>query len=101
MFGFSTPITPSPNIMTQDRTVTKYVIVHETRTDRLVDILSGLILIALGWLLGLVMLQWFGLAIGVMMVFARLFQPDETYRANSIEDARRILDMLDEDDQEE
>ena len=100
MFGFSTPITPSPNVMTQGRTVTKYVIVHETRVDWVMDTISGLLLIGLGWILGLVVIQWFGFAIGTIMVLTRVLQPENTYTAYSIEDARRILDMLDEDAQE-
>lgn len=101
MFGFSTPTTPSPNVLTRGRTVTKYVIVHETRADWVMDTVSGLLLIGLGWLLGLVVIQWFGFAIGTIMVLTRVFQPENTYTAYSIEDARRILDMLDEDDQED
>ena len=101
MFGFSTPITPSPNVMTQGRTVTKYVIVHETRVDWVMDTISGLLLIGLGWILGLVVIQWFGLAIGVIMVLTRIFQPENVYRADNIDDAYRILDMLDEDSGEE
>ena len=77
----------------------KYVIIHETRTDWVLDSAAGLLLIGLGWLLGLVVVQWFGFAIGTIMVLTRVLQPENTYTANSIEDARRVLDMLDEEDE--
>ena len=79
----------------------KYIIVHESRLDNFIDLFSGLAIIVVGWLLCISAIMWFGVAVGTIMVLTRVFQPENTYTAYSIEDARRILDMLDEDDQED
>ena len=84
---------------TRPLTKNHYIIIHERRADNIIDLLSGLIIIGFGWLIGIQVIQWFGLAIGVIMVLTRIFQPENTYTAYSIEDARRILDMLDEEDE--
>ena len=79
----------------------KYIIVHESRLDNFIDLFSGLAIIVVGWLLCISAVMWFGVAVGIIMVITRVFQPENTYTAYSIEDARRILNMLDEDDQED
>lgn len=79
----------------------KYIIVHESRLDNFIDLFSGLAIIVVGWILCISAIMWFGVAVGTIMVLTRVLQPDNTYTAYSIEDARRILDMLDEDDQED
>ena len=79
----------------------KYIIVHESRLDNFIDLFSGLAIIIVGWLLCISAIIWFGVAVGTIMVLTRVFQPENTYTAYSIEDARRVLDMLDEDDQED
>ena len=79
----------------------KYIIVHESRLDNFIDLFSGLAIIVVGWLLCISAVMWFGFAIGIIMVLTRVFQPENTYTAYSIEDARRVLDMLDEDDEQE
>ena len=79
----------------------KYIIVHESRLDNLIDLFSGLAIIVVGWLLCISAIMWFGVAVGTIMVLTRILQPENTYTAYSIEDARRVLDMLDEDDQED
>ena len=79
----------------------KYIIVHESRLDNFIDLFSGLAIIVVGWLLCISAIIWFGVAVGTIMVLTRVFQPENTYTAYSIEDARRVLDMLDEDDQED
>lgn len=96
-------ITPILDYPQETRPLTKnhYIIIHESRIDNIIDILSGLIIIGFGWLIGIEIIQWFGLAIGVIMVITRIFQPENVYRADGIEDAHRILDMLDEGAQEE
>ena len=99
MFGFSAPVTPSPDVITRGRTVTKYVIVHQSRLDNIMDFAGGFLIGFVGWLLGLETLQWFGAAVALIMVISRVFQPENTYTAYSIEDARRVLDMLDEEDE--
>ena len=77
----------------------KYIIVHESRLDNLIDLFSGLAIIVVGWLLCISAIMWFGVAVGTIMVLTRVLQPENTYTANSIEDARRILDALDEEDE--
>ena len=77
----------------------KYIIVHESRLDNFIDLFSGLAIIVVGWLLCISAIMWFGVAVGTIMVLTRVFQPENTYTAYSIEDARRILDMLDEEDE--
>ena len=79
----------------------KYIIVHESRLDNFIDLFSGLAIIVVGWLLCISAIMWFGVALGTIMVLTRVLQPENTYTAYSIEDARRVLDMLDEDDQED
>lgn len=77
----------------------KYIIVHESRLDNLIDLFSGLAIIVVGWLLCISAIMWFGVAVGTIMVLTRILQPENTYTAYSIEDARRVLDMLDEEDE--
>ena len=77
----------------------KYIIVHESRLDNFIDLFSGLAIIVVGWLLCISAIMWFGVAVGIIMVLTRVLQPDNTYTAYSIEDARRVLDMLDEEDE--
>ena len=77
----------------------KYIIVHESRLDNLIDLFSGLAIIIVGWLLCISAIMWFGVAVGTIMVLTRVLQPENTYTAYSIEDARRVLDMLDEEDE--
>ena len=93
-------MTPIRDYEIEPKQQTHYIIVAENRFDNLIDLLSGLAIIGLGVLLGIQVVQWFGLAIGVIMVLTRIFQPDDVHRADNIEDAYRILDMLDEDAQE-
>ena len=77
----------------------KYIIVHESRLDNFIDLFSGLAIIVVGWLLCISAIMWFGVAVGTIMVLTRVFQPENTYTAYSIEDARRVLDILDEEDE--
>lgn len=77
----------------------KYIIVHESRLDNFIDLFSGLAIIIVGWILCISAIMWFGVAVGTIMVLTRVLQPENTYTAYSIEDARRILDMLDEEDE--
>ena len=77
----------------------KYIIVHESRLDNLIDLFSGLAIIVVGWLLCISAIMWFGVAVGTIMVLTRILQPENTYTAYSIEDARRVLDILDEEDE--
>lgn len=86
---------------TKPHTKTSYIIVYESRTDNLIDLFSGLAIIGLGWLLAIPPISWFGVSIGVLMVGARLFQPDNVYRCSSIADAVDVLDALDEEDEGE
>lgn len=78
----------------------KYIIVHEPRLDNFIDLFSGLAIIIVGWLLCISAIMWFGVAVGTIMVLTRVLQPENTYTAYSIEDARRVLDMLDEESDE-
>ena len=77
----------------------KYIIVQESRLDNFIDLFSGLAIIVVGWLLCISAIMWFGVAVGTIMVLTRVLQPENTYTAYSIEDARRVLDMLDEEDE--
>ena len=94
-------MTPIRDYAIEPKPQTHYVIIAENRFDNLIDLLTGLAIIGLGVLLGIQVIQWFGLAIGVIMVLTRIFQPENVYRADNIDDAYRILDMLDEDSGEE
>ena len=76
-----------------------YIIVHESRLDNFIDLFSGLAIIVVGWILCISAIMWFGVAVGTIMVLTRVLQPENTYTAYSIEDARRVLDILDEEDE--
>lgn len=87
----------------QKRTATKYVIVHENMWD-VVAKYSGVFvvtggLITLGWLIGTPTVGIVLACICALVCLDPLSISPDRYEANSIEDARRILDALDEEDE--